>query len=437
MMMKHKPLINNVFVGICLSILWLLQVACQSSINQTVAPTKPIETIVTEVLVTSSPESTLENRLILEHPQEGTATPNQEITVTPTIVPFDSPWKHLNDIGNFILYNHGNEIFLFQTDGTELFISEGYLFPRSQPWSPDGRQLVFKEYFTSPTQSNNEVAIVSVETGQISHIELLASPLTLHWSPNGRYLLYTMPSDQADNRFKAQLAIYDFEQQDNIILTDVSRIVDVAGWSPDGQEIAFISNINNPDTVTENGLRTYGQFDIYQIDVATLELQQLTNTDDTELFVTWSPTAKLLAFGSSPIQDTWPNREWLFEFWPWVSDQIYLMNELGAIIAEMPGGTAVDWTLDGQVLFGSGGATCFVEISTLEPSCDSIDTPVFDSDASVSLSSDDAWLAVRVQAEETERQCLIISVIQVMPANGEELSIEKCGGGPFYWSPTH
>ena len=62
-------------------------------------------------------------------------------------------------------------------------------------------------------------------------------------------------------------------------------------WSPDGQQIAFVSNMD-------------GQWDIYIMDSNEDRIQRLTNSVSEEKVPSWSPNGQLIAFATQNTPDT-------------------------------------------------------------------------------------------------------------------------------------
>jgi Tol biopolymer transport system component len=424
--------------------LFLLQTGCQVSTIAEVAPTQTVTAEPTLVPVasdtpilastsTSSPTTTAE-------PSFAPPVEVVEPTVTVTTVPTPSPWQ-IDVSSNFLLYERGESIYLYRPGEASSFVTDGYLLG-GQPWSPDGTRIVFNNNLDYQRNPLNQAAVANLITGQISIINLLAPPGMVFWAPSGEFLLYRVPvkelvegASYVDTNLQAQIAVYDFESGENKLLTDTSNILRLVGWSPDSRKIAFISSINDHNAQIENGLYTYGQFDLYVLDVETLVLQQLTDTSDIELLAAWSPTEELIVFGATAIDERWPSREYILEFWPWVAENLYLMDMSSNILTTLSGSTSVTWSPDGTKVLYAGDPFCMLEVETFLTNCLPAEGLSFD-DIGVfpSWSADGKMLAFHIQDPEMSTQCFTIYVLDIAKNQEEKIDPGQCFHGPHYWS---
>ncbi len=106
--------------------------------------------------------------------------------------------------------------------------------------SPDGRRVAY-------TDNNHDLWVLDLETREQTRInENREEPGDMAWSPDGRWLAYTMT---ALNTFK-QIKIYDTQEKTTIPLTsDRVNSTDVA-WDPGGEFVYFLSDRHLRSLVT-------------------------------------------------------------------------------------------------------------------------------------------------------------------------------------------
>lgn len=437
--------LNRLFL-LSMGLFWLcfIYIGCQSG---TVVEVKPVDdkgTISsgiggTENPVLTSTMSPIPSTVTVRSPMTSPVTTGEPATAV-TITSIPSPWQ-LDVFESFLLYGANKAIYSFQPGNASTFIADGYLLG-GQPWSPDGTEFVFNSDLNYRRDPHNQLTVANLSTGQTWLISLLAQPESVFWSPNGKYLLYEVPvaelmegASYADTKFQARIALYDFASQQNVLLTETSNILTLAGWSPDSQRIAFISTINDQDAQIENDLYTFGQFDLSILDIESLALQQITNSPDIELLAAWSPTDELMLLGATPINDSWPNREFILEFSPWVANNLYLVDTSGTTLATLSGSTSVAWSADGKKIAYAGKPLCILDLETLSSNClPANNFTIRDIGEFPSWSADNRWLAVRVQDPEKNVQCYTIYILDMVKNIESRIDLEHCFYGPIYWS---
>jgi Tol biopolymer transport system component len=436
---------NRLFL-LSMGLFWLcfIHTGCQSGTVVEIKPVDDEETISSGIEGTENP---VLPSIISPIPSTATVRPTMtspvatgEPATVVTITSIPSPWQ-LDMFDSFLLYGANKAIYFFQPGNVSTFIADGYLLG-GQPWSPDGKEFVFNSDLNYRLDPHNQLAVANLSTGQTRLISLLGQPESVFWSPDGKYLLYEVPvaeliegASYVDTKFQARIALYDFASQQNVLLTETSNILTLAGWSPDSQRIAFISTINDQDAQVENDLYTFGQFDLSILDIESLALQQITNSPDIELLAAWSPTDELLLLGATPINDSWPNREFILEFSPWVANNLYLIDTSGTTLANLSGSTSVAWSADGKKIAYAGKPLCVLELETLSSNClPANNFTIRDIGEFPSWSADNRWLAVRVQDPEKNIQCYTIYILDMVKNIESRIDLEHCFYGPIYWS---
>jgi Tol biopolymer transport system component len=151
--------------------------------------------------------------------------------------------------------------------------------------------------------------------------------------------------------------LFNFESRERTLLASFPREnrydhYDLAGWSPDSRKIVYQAEIE-------------GQFDLFIVDIETLEVQQLTNDPETETYIYWSPVANHLLVGVS--QDSDP-----FFHPPYVAQALYLIDEDGnrRLLAEFEELVQFTWSPDGrQIAFSTFDDLCLLTIEDLSQYC--------------------------------------------------------------------
>lgn len=153
-------------------------------------------------------------------------------------------------------------------------------------WSPDGRELCF----VTKAGSSDALHIVDAETGRLRRS--LRFPLdgmfTPSWSPDGDRIVFVGTKRGASDLYAADPDGSVLEK-----LTDDFFDERDPEWSPDGRRIAFISDRDSPEDL---GLRR--AYDLYTLDVETLEIELIVKTPGRESSPTWSPDGTSIMYAS-------------------------------------------------------------------------------------------------------------------------------------------
>ena len=143
-------------------------------------------------------------------------------------------------------------------------------------WSPDGNSIFYTAYNPG---SDSDIYRVPAAGGPPKNVtrDSKFHHGSIACSPDGKKLVYTKGDSAADRN---QLWSLDLE-------TGQSQLLKTPGWgpvwSPDGSRLAFWSWRKRP-------------LDIFTLDMRTGGFQRLTEDEDEELNLQWSPDGKSLAF---------------------------------------------------------------------------------------------------------------------------------------------
>jgi dipeptidyl aminopeptidase/acylaminoacyl peptidase len=248
--------------------------------------------------------------------------------------------------------------------------------PSSDPqWSPDGQWIAYrgraggKSGLVVARPDGAEARLVTEVTG--TNAPLPGSTTTASWSPDGKRLAFvsSVPGPETadangdpmvitrylykpdaaegmthfnDNRrlhlFVADLATGRVEQ-----LTDGVSYEHSIDWSPNGQELLFLTNRDADDDMFFN-------YDLHALKLADKSIRRMSATESNEYHPRWSPDGKMVAFQATRRGLT--DRETTME-----DTHVWVMNadgsnrrDLGAAIDNRQG--VPEWTSDSSaVLF--------------------------------------------------------------------------------------
>jgi TolB protein len=183
---------------------------------------------------------------------------------------------------------------------------------------------------------NNQIAVISTTGEFLGDIADVGSFITdaLTWSPDGKRIAFG--KHPSDNR-EVYIARLDGSGSERITHGPHNKYH--LSWSRDGQYIAYS---DDGGTGFEN--------DIMVLDIGSKETWKLTHTSEIELFPTWSPDGKLIAFLSA--KELYPPRAKLFVMDADGSNR-QLTVEIPVVLAHL------SWSPDGkQIAFSSGEMGC-------------------------------------------------------------------------------
>lgn len=397
-------------LAVLLICFWLLVIGCQYSDNKTISVTRhdigSFVTTVTPPIATSLPTRVTESVLDL------TSTPSCSL---------------INDFGNFLLYQGSDNtyrkliIYSLRLDGTIRTLIEGQLI-LGQPWSPTARMFIFINGTIHPSNSDIDLSVIDLCTGEVEIIKLLRLPHYVYWSPDGHYLLYTA----AGQNNTVGIVLYNFEVQESQIISEVdSERFWLSGWSPDSKKIAFVSKQN-------------GQYDLYTLNIETLAVQQITDSPAIEALVYWSPTNNHLLVGTFPSA-----KEYSLDSDGPIIDTFNIFDESGSQLSTL--GTSYSawtaaWSPDGEkIAYSNNGGLCIIDVEEQSENCPleelfpAEDYSIAFSEPAV-WSADGNWFAFQL-IERHKDLCALTYILELSTNTIIEPDQQMCLGSPLYWPP--
>ena len=342
-------------------------------------------------------------------PAQATPLSPPVATVEPTVPPTPSPVLLLG------AGSDGRIIAAWPAGQTKQFVAPGSLL-YGQPLSPDGRQMVIETQRAN--RDPRQIVMFNLADGRIEPLHLLTEPYTVHWSPDGRYLLYAYQQESGD-----QLVLYEFATGDNTPIAAMSIISFAAGWSADGDQIAFMANDD-------------GQYDLYVMDVATRAVRRLTNNLAVETAVVWSPVDHTLLVGTDRYDEHVLREGYLGVTSLYLIEGDGQSQTLGTYDSIRPPSLA--WSPDGQqIAFSEYGTLCILDLATRQTTCPLAETkPYGDYSAAFgdppAWSPDDRWLAFRATGFENGL-CYGVYALELATWAVSIVEEGSCDTGPLFW----
>lgn len=217
---------------------------------------------------------------------------------------------------------------------------------RNPSWSPDGSQIAFESGRDNQmmTYVNHDIYVMSADGSTVKRLtDDGADEGEPRWSPSGGLIAYTKMeyfSDQAlieNPTWDIYVMNVDGTQQMQLTKNPSNELE--PSWSPDGTQIALISDRNGKN------------FDIYVMNADGSNIKQLTDDSANEFGPVWSPDGKQIVFNSDRNGNV----------------QLFMMNIDGANLVQLTEDTSnsayADWSPDGkQIVFESDRDTGYANI---------------------------------------------------------------------------
>lgn len=205
-------------------------------------------------------------------------------------------------------------VFIGSPDGEQvrpLTPAMGAIFPS---WSPDRSQIAFVATTDGEDRFRGTLMLVN---GDGSNLRSVASDVLPYswpiWSPDGRGIAYTSIHDFDTDTYLGSISLNVYEVETGIerdLTGDQLAHAAIPTWSPDGEQIAFVSNTiqrrNEGGIDLEDG-------DIYIVSASGGPVRDVTRKRIfEESWVQWSPTGERLLIFTAPGDWSMPAKSRLF-----------------------------------------------------------------------------------------------------------------------------
>lgn len=191
----------------------------------------------------------------------------------------------------FVSKRNGNrDIYMINRDGSGLVNLTNHPAAETQfAWAPNSHQIAF----TSDRDGARQLYLMDINEREVHKVrETRDDVLGLAWSPNGAWLLFL--STTPDGRFRSVVKMRS-DGSEEINLTKDRASVGYPVWSPDGSQIAFISNERRLYELSINR-----EQNVYLMAADGSNLRKITHdTDAAEIYnqaPRWSPDGRWISY---------------------------------------------------------------------------------------------------------------------------------------------
>jgi hypothetical protein len=164
-------------------------------------------------------------------------------------------------------------------------------------FAPDGQTVVYAA--SSGLDLGSEIGSLNLTSGEVTIWQQFPEQIITYprWSPDGQYLAYILMPDSNIPFMAGELWLADGSGQPLTLLDEVDTGHGYPPvWSSDSTTISYIVR-ENTETIAANHDVTALHSNIYQVDVSSGEVSQLTDFTESRVYdISWTPEGDQLAF---------------------------------------------------------------------------------------------------------------------------------------------
>jgi TolB protein len=251
----------------------------------------------------------------------------------------------LTELAGRVVTDDFEDVFAFDIDGSDFVrVADSPAGPEFDgSWSPDGKWIAYRDS-TRGINTDDEIYIASADGKQRRNLtNNPANDWGPDWSPDGTTIAFNSDRDH-ETGTRGYLVNPDGS---NVQRIDVDMWLEYPSWSPDGRKLAFMGALGS-------------NYELFVVDLASLDVKQLTTSPGHDGWPAWSPDGSTIAFASvrddcqfaSPDAECWRSGDIgeHFDIWTIGADG----SRLRRVTPEF--GQFVAWAPDGRYLLISGAA---------------------------------------------------------------------------------